>query len=198
MKYKISYTLKNAKKLGMGRELFRTKKEASTWLKKNSNKLYWHQLMENNPNSKLPKSIVMFEPGEEFTMKIGILQTHFETDMECLGLVFYEDGIHGPPNPNFDPSKPEDRSNFRNYAYYDAMTSISHGQILQIEDGDKIGLIKDRDFATRDGYRLSFYSQGFSRSELIELFGKENVKAKLWIPISKHDRDMKKFIRGPF
>lgn len=181
MKYQISYTLKGTKTPGYGQEFFNTKKDISIWLKKHSEKLYWHQITETNPKSKLPKPIIAFEPGEEFILKKGTLQTHFETGMECLGLAFYEDDIHGPPNPNFDPLKPEDRSNFKNYSSYDGLHFLANGQILQIENGPKIALIKDRDFAKRDGYRLSFYPRGFSRSELLKLFAKETIKAKLWI-----------------
>lgn len=185
MKYQISYTLKNVKISKMGTEFFKTKKDASIWLKKNLEKIYWHQLTETNPKSKMPKPIVKFEPNEEFAVKHGKLQVHFETGMECLGLVFYEDGVHGPPNPNFDPSKPEDGYNFKNYSSYDGMNFIAHGQILQIGEGEKIAMMKDRDFAKRDGYRLSFYPQGFSRIELIKLFSKNSIKANLWVKKEK-------------
>lgn len=180
MKYQISYTLKDKAKPGMGQELFKSKKDASAWLKKNEKKLYWHQLTEINPKSKLPKPIVGFEPGDEYTFKLGTLQTYYETGMECMGLVFYEDGVHGGPNPNFDPSKPESKSNFRYYSSYDGLHFIETGMIVEI-NGQKIGMVKDRDFATRDGYRLSFYPAGFSRKELIELFSPENVEVRAWI-----------------
>ena len=98
------------------------------------------------------------------------MQTHYETGMECLGLVFCEDGIIGPPNPNFDPSKPEDGYNFKNYASYDAMTFLANNQILQPDGQDKFMMDKDRNMASRDGYRLSYYPLGFSRKELIDLF----------------------------
>jgi len=180
-KYQISYTLKDPSKPGFRREEFPTKTQANSWLKKHKDSLYWHQLTEINPKSKLPKPIIGFEPGQEYEMKQGTLQTYFETGMESLGLVFYEDGVYGGPNPDFDPSKPESRSNFKFYASYDGLHFLQSGQILQIENGPKIGIVKDRDFASRDGYRLGFYPQGFSRLELLSLFGKETVKAKLWI-----------------
>lgn len=76
MKYRISYTLKNPNGPGIYKELFKTKKAAKLWLKENSEKLYWHQLAEINPKSKLPKPVVLFEPGEEFSLKIGTLNTY--------------------------------------------------------------------------------------------------------------------------
>jgi len=179
-KYQISYTLKDKTKPGFGRELFATKKEAAQWLKKHEQDLYWHQFTEINPKSKLPRPIIEFEPGEEYDLKVGTLQTYYETGMECTGLVFYEDGVHGGPNPDFDPSKPESKSNFRYYSSYDGLHFIEHGMILEI-DGQKIGIIKDRDFASRDGYRLSFYPAGFSRKELIEIFAPETKKVRAWI-----------------
>lgn len=180
MKYQISYTLKEANKPGMGQELFKSKKAAADWLKKNEEKLYWYQLTEINPKSKLPKPIIKFEPGEEYTLKSGTLQTYYETGMESMGLVFYEDGIYGPTNPGFNPDLPESRNNFKNYSSYDALNFIETGMILEI-NGQKIGMVKDRDFARRDGYRLSFYPAGFSRKELIQLFAPENVKVRVWI-----------------
>lgn len=180
MKYQISYTLKDENSPGMAREFFSTKKEANSWIKKNKNRLYWHKLTETNAKSKMARPIIMFEPDDSFIMKTGTLKTHFETGMEYLGLVFYEDGIHGPPNPKFNPDLPEDKSNFKNFASYDALIFIEHGMIIQFGD-EKIAMMKDRDFATRDGYRFSFYPRGFSRSQLIDLFAKENIKAKLWI-----------------
>lgn len=179
-KYQISYTLKDQTKPLLGRESFSSKKEASKWLKENEGLLYWYQLTEINPKSKLPRPLIDFEPGNEYTVKSGTLQTYYETGMECIGLVFYEDGVHGGPNPDFDPSKPESRSNFRYYSSYDGLHFIEHGMIVEI-NGKKIGMIKDRDFAKRDGYRLSFYPAGFSRKELIELFGSENIKVRAWI-----------------
>ena len=181
MKYQISYTLKNPEKPHMHREYFKSKKAANEFLKENADKLYWHQLVETSPKSKTAKYVATFEPGDEFILKVGTLQTHYETGMECLGLVFYEDGINGPPNPNFDPTKPETSMNFKNYASWDAMTFLESGQILQVGDGEKFVMVKDRDMSSRDGYRLSFYPRGFGRKELIDLFGPGTVKGKLWI-----------------
>lgn len=184
-KYQISYTLNGQIDYVTRVKGFSSKKAANQWLKENKADLYWHQLTEIAPKSKYPRPIIAFDPSEEFTLKIGKLCTYFETGMECMGLAFYEDGIHGPPNPSFDPSKPEGHSNFKFYASYDALNMIKHGDLLQIEDGPIYGMLKDRDLASRDGYRLSFYPQGFSREELLLLFGKENVKAKLWVKKDK-------------
>lgn len=181
-KYQLLYTLKGQKDYSTPRLLFYTKDEATKWLKKNKKKLYWHKLTEINPKSRRPRYIIAFDPpSDHYEMKIGKLDTHFETGMECLGLVFYEDGIHGGPNPNFDPGKPENGSNFKFYASYDALTFITHGHILQVEDGPKWGMMKDREFAIRDGFSVSFYPAGFSKFELMELFTLPKKKAKLWI-----------------
>lgn len=184
-KYQISYTLNSTADGRLHVKYFSNKKDADKWLKDEEGKLYWHSFTETNPKSNKPLPIIEFEPDDSYTMKKGTLETHFETGMECMGLVFYEDGVYGEPNPDFDPSKPEDRSNFKFYKTYEGLTFIEHGHILQIEDGPKIGIMKDRDFARRDGYRLSVYPQGFNRSELIELFGQESVKATIWIKNEK-------------
>lgn len=197
-KYQISYTLKSPGLPGYHRELFKTKKEANSWFKKNKDEIYWHQLTECEPKSSMPRPIVKFEPNENFIKKTGTLQTYFETGMECLGLAFYEDGIHGSPNPDFNPSMPEGKNNFKYFSSHEGMTFIENGHILGLPNGERVGMLKDRDFAKRDGYRLSFYPQGFSKSEILELFYDETVKVTIWIPVSKHEKDLKKFIRGPF
>ena len=183
-KYAISYTFKDPGPSGFHSKTFTTEEEADKWVKENEDSLYWHQIIEIDAKSKKPKPIILNGPPTEgYAKKHGTLQTHFETGMECLGLVFYEDGVHGGPNPDFDPSKPEDRNNFKYFASYDGLTFLETGHIIQFADGQMVGLVKDRDFAKRDGYRLSFYPQGFSRKELLELFMPENVKVTLWSKI---------------
>jgi hypothetical protein len=184
-KYQISYTLKGPAPAGYRCELFPTKTAANSWLKKNKSKIYWHKLTETNPKSKKPKPLINFEPGDDYIKKVGTLQTHFETGMECMGLVFYEDGIHGPPNPNFDTTKPEGGGNFKFYGNYNAMTFINHGHVIQFPNGEKVGMLKDREFAQKDGYRLSFYPQGFSKAEWITLFASESVNVTIWIKKEK-------------
>lgn len=185
-KYIVSYTLKDAKAPLYHRKEFNTKKEWSEWFKKNKKKLYWHQFRETAPKSKLPKPIILGEFSEaDYIKKIGTLQTYFETGMECTGLIFYEDGVYGGPNPDFDPSKPEDGRNFKNFHTHDGITFIETGHILRFEDGTQVGMIKDREFAKSDGYRLSFYPRGYSRFELVNLFAPENVKVTIYIPQEK-------------
>lgn len=179
-KYKLSYTMKLPETPGYHYELFRTKAEAKEFIKENKSKIYWKQLSEINPKSKKPKTIFEAEPIG-YMKKIGTLQTYLETGMECLGLVFYEDGVYGEPNPDFDPSKPESRENFSRYSSFAGVTFIDSGQILKLPSGELVGMIKDRDFAKRDAYNLSFYPQGFSKDEWLDLFGQENTKVTIWI-----------------
>lgn len=179
-KYQVNYTLKDKANPGFNRREFYTLEKAEKWIKKNEDTFYWHEFVEINAASKWPKPVVE-SVGPEYQMKIGTLGTHFETGMECMGLVLNEDGIHGGPNPNFDPTKPEGGSNFRNYASYDALNFIGRDQFLKIGDGPIIEIIRDRDFGVRDGFRLSFYPSGFSRKELLQLFGPNNIKATLWV-----------------
>lgn len=179
--YQISYTFKNEKKPGIFQKLFISRKKAEKWLHNNGSRLYWHQMTEINPVSNRPKPIIEFSPGDNFIEKKGKLEFYYEMGMECEGLVLIEHGIHGPPNPDFDSSKPEGGMNFKNFASYDALNFIKSGDLIKIGDGPIVGILKDRDFAARDGYRLSMYPQGFSRKELIDLFGPGNVEAVLWI-----------------
>jgi hypothetical protein len=185
-KYQVRHSFKNTVRpeSPFGSKTFASKKDALKWIDENKTLLYWFQITEINAKSKHPKPILNFEPGDEYVLKLGTLQLYYETGMECLGLIFYEDGIYGDPNPDFDPSKPEDGSNFRYYSSYKGMFNIEKDMILEI-DGQKIGMVKDRDFAIRDGHRFSFYPAGFSRKEIINLFGPENVKVRMWIKKSK-------------
>ena len=69
--------------------------------------------------------------------------------------------------------------NFRYFASYDALTYIKHGHVLEINN-ELIGMARDREFSIEDGFRLSFYPQGFTRDELLTLFSPSNVKAILY------------------
>lgn len=183
MSYKISYTLKNPNKNDpmFHHEYFDTYNEASEFIGNNTAKIYWSQIVKTDAESAHPKLILGSINGlEKYDKKTGTLKTHFETGMECLGLVFVEDGIHGPLNPNFDATQPESKHNFKNYASYDALTFLNSGQILAL-NGQFIALMKDRDFAKDDGFQLSFYPRGFSRKELLDLFYPETVKVDLYI-----------------
>lgn len=135
------------------------------------------KIMKNN---ELHKAYVN---EDNYIKKVGTLGDHFETGMECMGLVFIEDGIFGPPNPNFDPSKPETRnSNFKHFSSYDALTFIHSGQIIEFpEPKQKVLMLKDIEFARKDGFNLSFYPRGFTKQELLEYF-LLNTKVTIWIP----------------
>lgn len=187
-KYAINYTMKLPHPQGYHRETFRTKKAANLWMAANKNRLYWHQFVYLFPKSSLPRPLVKDEPGPDYVKKTGTLQTHFETGMECLGLVFYDENApKGPPNPEYDPSKPEDRRNFKHFSTYEALTFIGNGMILQLPSGEKVFMIRDRDFAIQDGFNISFYPRGFTKKEWIELFVPENVKVTLWVKEKKNE-----------
>lgn len=184
MSYKITYTLKNPDKNDpiFHHEYFNSYNEANDFIGKNVSRFYWSQIVKVNPKSVHGKMILDAPVDlERYDKKTGTLRTHFETGMECLGLVFVEDGIHGPPNPDFDSSLPESRHNFKNYASYDALHFLNSGQILEVEE-KLIELIKDRNFAIDDGHQLSFYPRGFTKDEWLQLFYPDTVKANLYIP----------------
>jgi len=159
---------------------FTSREEAEQWAAINKDTIYWYQISETNPRSK--KSKIMFEGSleEGWTKYEGTLRTHYETGMECLGLTLQTDEPHGGPNPNFDSEQPESASNFKFYASYDALHFLEYGNVLEI-DGTKYVMIKDREFAKADAYKLSFYPQGFSREELISIFMPENKRATLYV-----------------
>lgn len=185
-KYAINYTMKMPHKQGYHRETFKTKKAANIWLKQNEEKIYWQQFIYLFPKSKLPRPLVKDTPGDNYIKKTGTLQTYFETGMECMGLVFYDDAAPlGPPNPDFDPSKPESRNNFKHFSTYDGLTFIKQGMVLQLPSGDKVFMIRDIDFSRQDAYNISFYPRGFTKAEWMELFVHENVKVTLWVKKEK-------------
>lgn len=177
-KYTLSYTKKNES--GYFREMFYRKKDAEAFLKSIKKTVYWHQLLPIYTKSRMPRPVIKFTPPETYEKMTGRLNTYFETGMECLGLVFENSAITGSPNPNFDSSKPESEANFKNYASYDALHFITTGMIIEFEDGTKVGMMKDRTFSRQDGFRLSFYPQGYSKEEWMELFEKR-TKVVLYV-----------------
>lgn len=117
--------------------------------------------------------------------KTGTLETYFETGMECMGLILYEDGIIGGPNPNFDPSKPEGGSNFKNYKTHDGINFVEKMDVIELLNKNgkvykRILCIYDIKKAREDGYRLSLYIEGWDKMELARLFYPENKKARLY------------------
>ena len=175
----VDYTEKEFK--GFKADRFNSIADAEKWIKENQEKLYWTNIrMENAISSKQKVIVSEDEDLSEFIKVEGILETYFETGMECLGLTLQDPTQKGQPNPNFDPNKPEGGSNFQFYASYEGLHFIENGDILQIEGQSKFRMVKDREFAKDDGYRLSFYPQGFSRDELVKLFSPQSVKASIW------------------
>lgn len=182
-KYAVNYTLKEEVFTGYHQQLFMKKKPAKEWIKANEGKLYWHQLVHLYPKSRQPRPIITFETlSENYDKYTGILQTYYETGMECMGLVFYRDDVpKGSLNPKFDPTQPESKSNFKYYKSYEGIIMLGNGMVLLLPGEQKVGLLKDIDFAKQDGYRLSFYPRGFSKKEWVGLFINEDVKATLWV-----------------
>lgn len=127
-----------------------------------------------------PLRIIKFQLDKSKYEKIeGTLETYFETGMDCIGLILY-DKTKLTPNPSFDPLKPEKDMNFAHFKDWSGIHFISHGDFLQVEDGDIWAMTKDRDFAARDGYHLSFYPCGFTKEDWVNLFITEKVEATLW------------------
>jgi hypothetical protein len=180
-KYVVDYSSRNKALTGFYRKEFSTKEEAINWVDKEPD-LYWHRIRNQKAKSKLKKLVVTDAVDLSQYKRIdGVLERYFETGMECVGLVLSDKTKFGPPNPNFDPSKPEDGRNFKNYADINSIHFLGHGDILQPEGQLKFLLIKDRSFAADDGYTLSLYPQGFSREELVKLFFSEKTKATVWV-----------------
>lgn len=131
--------------------------------------------------SKNPRTIVTFIPDPADYDKIeGTLETYFETGMECMGLILY-DKTKLIPNDKFDPTKPEEGMNFPFFHDHSGIHFISSLNLLQVEDGPITVMVKDREMGAEDGYRLSFYPQGYSLAEWTALFRSGNMKATLWI-----------------
>lgn len=191
MKYILEYTktleATNGKDEGLFIKRFNTKKELKAFFKTEMRNIYWSRLREKDPSSKLPKMIIPpNDPGlSEYTALKGVLETYFETGLECLGLAFYrDDAVKGPRNPDFDPAKPASRSNFEFFRTYEGMLLVGRGHLLELEGVGIIGLERDRDFAKADGHQLSYYPRGFSKEEWLNLFLKE-TKVCLWVKNDK-------------
>jgi hypothetical protein len=183
MKFILSYTLKSPAEENRGAQVleFASREAAEEYAAEKANEIYWHQVTAKEPRSGRPKVPVASgkDLAETHDRIEGTLQTHFETGMECLGLVLYEDGKRGPPNPGFDPEVPEDGNNFRNFSTYEALHYVGKGDVLEY-DGARYLMGRDSEFARDDGYRLSVYPVGFSRAELLGLFAPETKRAVLW------------------
>lgn len=179
MKYTVNYTKKEYD--GLNQKFFALKKKAAAWIKKNENMIYWSEIVESKPESKLPRLVAKFEIPNDWTKYTGTLCTYFETGLECLYLTLQRNDpeLKGPLNPNFDETRPEGGSNFRNFSTYEAMVDIRDGQVLELPTGEKICMLRDRDFAKRDGGKLSFYPQGFDKAEWLSLFD-SGVVVTLW------------------
>lgn len=166
---------------GMKNKEFSSRANAEKWIAANKMTLYYTSIRVTSPKSKKARPIVLeSEDLSGYRKIVGKLEIFHETGMECMGLVIVDETKLGEPNPNFDPSKPEGGHNFRNFGNYDALHFITTGDVLQVEGEDKVLMIKDREFATDDGYRLSFYPQGYSRTEFVTLFYPEKLKATVW------------------
>ena len=179
MTFALDYTEKPFN--GIKCKEFESRPEAEKWLTENKETVYWSCIRVKDAASALPQPIIPEDFDQsEYTKIEGALETFHETGMECMGLVLVDKTMHGPPNPAFDPSKPRGGANFEFYGNYNALHWFKTGDILQVDGSVKVGLLEDRAFATSDGYRLSFYPQGFTRAELVALFSYENVRATLW------------------
>jgi hypothetical protein len=178
----VSYTEKSDTFTGFKSAQFFTRAEAETWIKDNEKLIYWSSIRIKNPVSHSPKRLLTDDVSlEEYTKIEGVLETYYETGLECLGLIIHNSAINGTvPNPKFDSTKPESSVNFKYFSSYEDMHFIESGDILQPEGGSRYLLIKDRQFAADDAYRLSFYPQGFTYQEWTALFSKQDIKATVW------------------
>lgn len=179
MKYVLDYTEKPFN--GIKCKEFESRPEAEKWLTKNKKTIYWSCIRVKDAASALPNPVIPEDFDQsEYTKIEGTLETFYETGLECVGLVLVDKTKRGPPNPSFDPSKPRGGANFEFYGNYSALHWFDTGDILQVDGGPKVGLLRDQEFAASDGYRLSFYPQGFTRAELVAMFFYENVNATVW------------------
>lgn len=157
-RYILTYTLKVGGVI-LNEKSFTTIKACKSWLRRNKSKIYWSQMRHTSTRSNKPKiEIDASVKLKNYTKLKGRLSTYFETGMECLGLVFNEDGKDG----------------------YDGLHFIKHGHILKIER-QRFLMVADPGFAKRDGYRFSFYPQGFSRKEIIDLISNGGQEVELYI-----------------
>jgi len=185
MSYVLMYTLqtefiKPGEEYKEHRLEYDTRKDAESAAHMMRDKIYWHKIVASNPASKWPKVIV--SPSEDLSKTHdrieGVLDGYFETGMECLGLTLYDLTKLGPPNPDYDASKPEDGRNFKNFRSHEGLHFIEKSDVLEY-DGYRYSMVRDRDFALEDGFRLSLYPAGYSKDELLSLFH-TNKRAVLW------------------
>lgn len=149
MKMILYYTLKNPNYPKMYMKRFKNKKELDFWLSENSNDIYWKQSVQENAKSLMQK--VVLEPSvfKEKKEIDGFISSYSETGFECLAIVF-------------------DNGNCNSVS---CLHFIGNGDILLI-DNVYYFVYNDSKFAEKDGFRLSIYPAGFTRSELQELFEK--------------------------
>ena len=180
----VDYTGKEFK--GMKSMPFETEGEALSWVATNKELIYWSSLRKSDPASLLPKiKVGSFDLPQEYIQINGTLETYFETGMECIGLVLYDktyDATHpGTANPHFDQARPESSENFKYYKSMEATHFLKEGDVFKLaSEPERYLFKKDREFAGDDAYRLSFYPQGYSRKELMDLFSNGTVKATVW------------------
>jgi hypothetical protein len=176
----VSYTEKVFQ--GIKAKEFDSRPLAEAWVKENQETVYWSSIRKRNPASENPKRVLANDVDLTGYIEIkGTLQTFFETGMECTGLILHDDfAPKGPENPKFDPTKPEDGNNFKHFSSYENIHDITSGDIFQPEGHPKYVMLKDRQFAADDAYRLSFYPQGFTYAEWTSFFAKQNIKATVW------------------
>lgn len=146
MRYVLDYTEKPYR--GIKFKLFKTKKQMESFVKRNKKKLYWTRARHINPRSTKPIHIIKFDPSPEtYTKMTGILTMHFETGFEQTALVFVDSEKNG----------------------YDAIHYLRDGDLVTIGN-ETYALINDIKFAFRDGHRFSFYPQGFTLKNLLQIF----------------------------
>lgn len=188
-KYIVQYTKKDpieGEEYKTFVEEFPTREVAEKFVELNQSIIYWSSIASSEPKSEKPKILVNVNKEEllkKYDKFEGFLETHFETGMECLGLVL-DERIPNGLNPDFNPDWPEDARNFKYFRSHSGLHFIDKQDILQYKDesGNEIKalMIRDSDFAKDDGYALSLYPQGFSREELMKLFVRSNEKAVLY------------------
>jgi hypothetical protein len=165
---------------GYESKIFSTRASANRWILTNRERIYWSQIVESSPKSNLPRPLVTAVPGEEYEKIEGVLSTYFETGMECLGLILIRDAPAHALNPDYDATKPESELNFKYFRSIDSVEFVASGMILEAGETGRLVLLRDQRFAAADGYRLSFYPKGFTKTEWLELFSSGKVRATLW------------------
>jgi hypothetical protein len=121
----------------------------------------------------------------------GILDSYFETGMECWGLILFKSGDEfKAKNLNYTANN---KNGPEFYNKHEGIVFLDKGDILVLENGHYIG-IGNISAAEEDHYSLSSYPyiDGNSwskeeKSKWIDLF-QNKTKAKLYRPKKKEDR----------